>query len=445
MHDLNDIENIENLAGNRGKDPLRGFETAAGTDAAERVDGHRRTVQFGDVASDSPDLDPEIERLRELVRTLEARLVPRLTHGCTRLTGPIELPLRTPHAHARPSSESPADPDARLRLAIQPHPPKPAAVEALVVQAKDKSCRPIPSKKRAQSERAWGAIEKIKEDDGVIAGTVIEVVKGGLLLNVGRRGFLPASEIEIRKASPLEEYVGRRLTAKILELDHHRRAVVLSRKAWLKENPIEQRRPIVAFIFAHWPNQIAAGRVTKLIPSGAFVCLGVGVEGWVPLSELAGRYFEAPKQIVKVGDEVFLKILDMDPDKGRISLSLKQANDPVLVQEFDPALYGMTVKFDEQGNYEYPEGFDAVTKEWREGHEDQREEWEEQYTDAHTKWEAHKAQVDRAAIDDAASPSKAKSAGKKAHRAPTRQQRARRSRLGESDHGQVRSPTVSGP
>ncbi|MDQ5840017.1 MAG: S1 RNA-binding domain-containing protein, partial [Chloroflexota bacterium] len=209
---------------------------------------------------------------------------------------------------------------------------------------------------------------------------------------------------------------------------------VLSRKAWLKANSIEQRRPIVDFIFAHWPNQIVGGRVTKLIPSGAFVSLGVGVEGWIHISELAGRHVQDPKQIVHVGDDVFVKILDMDPDKGRISLSLKQANDAVLVQEeFDPTLYGMTAEFDEQGNYKFPEGFDAVTKEWLEGHEQQREKWERQYTDAHTRWEAHRAQVQRAAITDAALPSRAKRAGKKPNRAPTGQPRTRRGRPGGSD------------
>jgi small subunit ribosomal protein S1 len=306
-----------------------------------------------------------------------------------------------------------------------------------MVQEKDSDGRLILAKKRAQFERAWVTIEKIKEEGGVITGTVVEVVKGGLILDIGLCGFLPASEIEIRKANSLEEYVGRQLTAKILELDHYPNSVVLSRKAWLKENPIEQRRPIVAFIFAHWPNQIAAGRVTKLIPSGAFVSLGMGVEGWIHLSELAGRHVQDPKQIVHVGDDVFLKILDMDPDRGRISLSLKQANDAVLVQEFNPTSYGMTVEFDEQGNYKYPEGFDAVTKEWLEGHEEQHEQWEKQYTDAHTKWEAHRTQVEKAAIDDAAFPSQR--AGKKSHRAPTRQPRPRRSRPGGSDHAQGRT------
>jgi small subunit ribosomal protein S1 len=340
--------------------------------------------------------------------------------------------------------DSPADPYARLQRTevVIPAPehslkhdvdPSDAvcvgkAVGALLVQKKDKDGRPDPVQEARRVRARLGHHREDQDDGGVVTGPVIEVVKGGLILDIGLCGFLPTSEIEIRKASSLQEYVGRQITAKILELDHYPNAVVLSRKAWLKENPIEQRRPIVAFIFAHWPNQIAAAALPKLISSGAFVSLGVGVEGWIHLSELAGRYVEDPKQIVRVGDDVFLKILDMDPDKGRISLSLKQANDAALVQEFDPTLYGMTAEFDEQGNYKYPEGFDTVTKEWLAGHEGQRQQWEKQYTDAHTKWEAHRAQVEGAAIDDAVFPSKAKRPSKKARQAPRRQPRPRRSR-----------------
>jgi small subunit ribosomal protein S1 len=300
-------------------------------------------------------------------------------------------------------------------------------VEQKDVEQKDMDGRLTLSRERTQFERAWVTIEKVKEEGGVITGTVVEVVKGGLILDIGLCGFLPTSEIEIRKAGSLDQYVGRQLTAKILELDHYPNAVTLSRKAWLKENPVEQRQPVIAFIFAHWPNQIAVGRVTKLISSGAFVSLGLGVEGWIHLSELAGRSVEHPRQVVHVGEDVFLKILDMDPDKGRISLSLKQANDAVLVQEFNPTLYGMTAEFDEQGNYKYPEGFDPVTKEWLAGHEEQRKQWESQYTDAHAKWEAHKAQLERS-VNDEAALSKAERAGKKTNRERTRQPRRRRNR-----------------
>ena len=111
-------------------------------------------------------------------------------------------------------------------------------IEALVLQKEDKEGRLILSKKRAQYERAWGTIEKIKEEDGVVTGTVIEVVKGGLILDIGLRGFLPASLVEMRRVRDLQPYVGREIEAKIIELDKNRNNVVLSRRAWLEQNPV---------------------------------------------------------------------------------------------------------------------------------------------------------------------------------------------------------------
>src|SRR5690606_12957606 len=101
------------------------------------------------------------------------------------------------------------------------------------------------------------------------------------------------------------------------------------------------------------------------------------------------------EQVVSVGDEVFVKVIDIDLDRRRISLSLKQANEGVDPEgtEFDPALYGMLTEYDEQGNYKYPEGFDPETNEWKEGFEAQREKWEQDYAAAQARWEAHKKQV----------------------------------------------------
>ena len=104
-------------------------------------------------------------------------------------------------------------------------------IEALVQQKEDKEGRLILSKKRAQYERAWGSIEKIKDEEGVVSGTVIEVVKGGLIVDIGLRGFLPASLVEMRRVRDLQPYVGEEIEAKIIELDKNRNNVVLSRRA----------------------------------------------------------------------------------------------------------------------------------------------------------------------------------------------------------------------
>jgi small subunit ribosomal protein S1 len=113
---------------------------------------------------------------------------------------------------------------------------------------------------------------------------------------------------------------------------------------------------------------------------------------------------EIPEQVVQVGDEIFVKIIDIDLDRRRISLSLKQANEGTIGEavgdEFDPTLYGMPATYDEQGEYVYPEGFDAETGEWLEGYDKQREEWERQYAQARSRFEAHRRQVEESRKGD---------------------------------------------
>src|SRR3954462_575520 len=143
------------------------------------------------------------------------------------------------------------------------------------------------------------------------------------------------------------------------------------------------------------------------------VCRLPKLEGLVHISELAERHVEIPEQVVQVGDSIFVKVIDIDLERRRISLSLKQANEGVSAagSDFDPSLYGMAAEYDEQGNYKYPEGFDPETNDWLEGYEKQREEWERQYAEAHARWEAHRKQIEDAskaeteARADAAAPS----------------------------------------
>ncbi|MEO7062091.1 MAG: S1 RNA-binding domain-containing protein, partial [Lapillicoccus sp.] len=155
------------------------------------------------------------------------------------------------------------------------------------------------------------------------------------------------------------------------------------------------------FARTHAIGQVVPGKVTKLVPFGAFVCVDDGIEGLVHISELAERHVELPEQVVNVGDDIFVKVIDIDLERRRISLSLKQANDGAQLAEFDPTLYGMAAEYDDEGNYKYPEGFDPETNEWLEGYDTQKEKWEGQYAEAHSRWEAHKAQVDAAAKADA--------------------------------------------
>ena len=135
-------------------------------------------------------------------------------------------------------------------------------VEALVLQKEDKEGRLILSKKRAQYERAWGTIEGKKERDEVVTGTVIEVVKGGLIVDIGLRGFLPASLVEMRRVRDLLPYIGKELDAKIIELDKNRNNVVLSRRAWLEQTQSQTR---TTFLNQLQKGQVRSGVVSSII------------------------------------------------------------------------------------------------------------------------------------------------------------------------------------
>lgn len=360
------------------------------------------------------------------------------------------------------------DPDEVVKVGDQ--------IDALVLTKEDKEGRLLLSKKRAQYERAWGAIEELQEKDEPVTGTVIEVVKGGLILDIGLRGFLPASLVEMRRVRDLEPYIGQELEAKIIELDKHRNNVVLSRRAWLEQTQSEvrsdflhqlqkgqvrkgvvssivnfgafvdlggvdglvhvselswkhidhpsevvtvgdevtvevldvdldrervslslkatQEDPWRVFARTHAVGQIVPGKVTKLVPFGAFVRVEEGIEGLVHISELAQRHVDVPDQVVVAGDEVMVKVIDIDLERRRISLSLKQADEDY-TEEFDPSKYGMADSYDEQGNYIFPEGFDPETNEWLEGYEEQRQSWEARYAESERRFQLHSAQIER--------------------------------------------------
>lgn len=192
-------------------------------------------------------------------------------------------------------------------------------IEALVLQKEDKEGRLVLSKKRAQYERAWGTIEEVKERDGVVSGPVIEVVKGGLIIDIGLRGFLPASLVELRRVRDLQPYVGKSLDAKIIELDKNRNNVVLSRRAFLEETQKEQREDFLANL---QPGEVRSGVVSSVVNFGAFVDLG-GMDGLIHVSELSWKHVDHPGSVVAVGDEVTVQVLEVDLDRERISLSLK--------------------------------------------------------------------------------------------------------------------------
>ena len=209
------------------------------------------------------------------------------------------------------SIRSDVDPSEIVRLG--------ESLEALVLTKEDKEGRLVLSKKRAQYERAWVTIEKIKEADGIVEGPVIEVVKGGLIVDIGLRGFLPASLVELRRVRDLVPYVGKSVQAKIIELDKNRNNVVLSRRAFLEETQKESRD---SFLTNLKPGEIREGVVSSVVTFGAFVDLG-GMDGLIHVSELSWKHVDHPGAVVSVGDKVTVQVLDVDFDRERISLSLK--------------------------------------------------------------------------------------------------------------------------
>ena len=196
-------------------------------------------------------------------------------------------------------------------------------IKALVLEKEDDEGRLILSIKRAVYEKAWVDIQEIADSKKSIKGTVIESVKGGLIVDIGVRGFLPASLIDVRRVKELSAYVGEEIEAKILELDRQKNNIVLSRKAHLEEELSEERQ---GFLDDLQIGDVKDGKISSIVSFGAFVDIG-GMDGLVHVSELSWRHVENPNEVVKVGDKVTVKVLEIDNDKERISLSIKQVKE----------------------------------------------------------------------------------------------------------------------
>jgi small subunit ribosomal protein S1 len=198
-------------------------------------------------------------------------------------------------------------------------------IDALVLTKEDAEGRLILSKKRARFELAWKNIEQAAESGEPVNGRVIEVVKGGLILDLGVRGFLPASLVDIRRVQDLDEFLGQELRAKVIELNRSRNNVVLSRRAVLEEERKEQRQTILDKL---QPGDVVEGQISNIVDFGAFVDLD-GMDGLIHISELSWSHVNHPSEVLEIGQTVEVKVLDIDRDRQRISLGLKQTqSDP---------------------------------------------------------------------------------------------------------------------
>ncbi len=208
-------------------------------------------------------------------------------------------------------------------------------VDALVLTKEDQEGRLLLSKKRARFEKAWRKIEAAAESGEPVEGTVIEVVKGGLILDLGVRGFLPASLVDIRRVHNLDEFKGQTLECRVIELNRSRNNVVLSRRAVLEEERKEVREQILGRL---QPGMVVEGKISNIVDFGAFVDLD-GIDGLIHISELSWSHVNHPSEVLSVGETVRVKVLDIDRERQRISLGLKQTQeDPWrrVLEEYKP-------------------------------------------------------------------------------------------------------------
>src|SRR3989440_103479 len=193
-------------------------------------------------------------------------------------------------------------------------------VDALVLTKEDQDGRLILSKKRARFEKAWRRIEAAAESGEPVEGTVIEVVKGGLIIDLGVRGFLPASLVDIRRVQNLDDFLSQKIETKVIELNRSRNNVVLSRRAVLEEERKEVRQQILDRL---QPGLIVEGQISNIVDFGAFVDLD-GIDGLIHISELSWSHVNHPREIIAPGDVVRVKILEIDSERRRLSLSIKR-------------------------------------------------------------------------------------------------------------------------
>jgi small subunit ribosomal protein S1 len=212
-----------------------------------------------------------------------------------------------------------------IRKSVDPHEEVELGeeVDALVLTKEDQDGRLLLSKKRARFEKAWRRIEGAAESGEPVEGNVIEVVKGGLIIDLGVRGFLPASLVDIRRVQDLDEFMGQKIECKVIELNRSRNNVVLSRRAVLEEERKEVRQQILDRL---QPGQVVEGSISNIVDFGAFVDLD-GIDGLIHISELSWSHVNHPSEILTIGDTVPVKVLDIDRERQRISLGLKQTQE----------------------------------------------------------------------------------------------------------------------
>lgn len=193
-------------------------------------------------------------------------------------------------------------------------------VAVYVVKPEDEDGSPVLSKKRADYDRVWQRVIQAHETGEVLAALVTDRVKGGLVVDLGMRGFLPASHVRTRNVHALDRFVGQSLRVKIIEVDRGRKRVVVSQKQAIEEERRERREKTLESITE---NQVCRGVVRRITDYGAFVDLG-GVDGLLHVTEMSWTRIGHPSDVVKTGQKIDVMVLRFDREQKRISLGLKQ-------------------------------------------------------------------------------------------------------------------------
>ncbi len=193
-------------------------------------------------------------------------------------------------------------------------------IKVYVVESESHEGGPVLSKKRADFENAWDRVDKAFAEGGVLKAMVTDRVKGGLVVDLGIRGFVPASHVGSGKIKNLEKYVGQSMPFKVIEVDRDRRKVVLSNRLAVEDEIKETRKETLASLAE---GQIREGIVRRITDYGAFVDLG-GVDGLLHISEMSWTRINHPSEAVKVGAKISVMVLRLNLDQGRVSLGLRQ-------------------------------------------------------------------------------------------------------------------------
>ncbi|QQE72777.1 30S ribosomal protein S1 [Brevibacillus composti] len=192
--------------------------------------------------------------------------------------------------------------------------------EVKVIKLNDEKEELVVSKKAVAMEVSWNELEQKMATGEIIEAEVKEIVKGGLVVDVGVRGFIPASMVERHFVEDFSEYKGKTLRLKVVEMDKEKNKVILSHKAVLEDEAKQQKASILEKL---QPGQVLEGTVQRMTDFGVFVDIG-GVDGLVHVSELAWNRVEKPSDVVKEGEKVKVKVLKVDKENERISLSIKE-------------------------------------------------------------------------------------------------------------------------